>query len=242
MAERHAPRTSTRAARRRAPGSPSSSCPTFRGDPGWEFTPIDKLDLDAYPAAPGGDARRARSALDARRRPRARSSCRWRRPPSEHPELVERHLGSVVDGDTPFVARNDAHWTDGTLRLRPARRDGRGADRHLHRPRAGRQRAALARCSSCSRRAPRPRSGTSRARADADGARQRRRRARRRPERAPALRRPAGPRGDHVGLRRPSAPPSAATARWTGSRSASARPTARSSRRPSSPAPARTAA
>jgi Fe-S cluster assembly protein SufD len=33
----------------------------------------------------------------------------------EHPELVERHLGSVVAGDTPFVARNDAHWTDGTF-------------------------------------------------------------------------------------------------------------------------------
>ena len=30
--------------------------PTFRGTAGWEFTPIDKLDLDAYPAAPGGDA------------------------------------------------------------------------------------------------------------------------------------------------------------------------------------------
>src|SRR5919202_1524923 len=29
--------------------------PSFRGTPGWEFTPIDKLDLDAYPAAPGGD-------------------------------------------------------------------------------------------------------------------------------------------------------------------------------------------
>ena len=33
----------------------------------------------------------------------------------EHAELVERHLGSIVDGDTPFVARNDAHWTDGTF-------------------------------------------------------------------------------------------------------------------------------
>ena len=33
----------------------------------------------------------------------------------EHAELVERHLGSVVAGDTPFVARNDAHWTDGTF-------------------------------------------------------------------------------------------------------------------------------
>jgi len=30
--------------------------PTFRGTAGWEFTPIDKLDLEAYPPAPGGDA------------------------------------------------------------------------------------------------------------------------------------------------------------------------------------------
>ena len=30
--------------------------PAFRGTAGWEFTPIDKLDLDAYPVAPGGTA------------------------------------------------------------------------------------------------------------------------------------------------------------------------------------------
>ena len=29
--------------------------PSFRGVAGWEFTPIDKLDLDAFPPAPGGD-------------------------------------------------------------------------------------------------------------------------------------------------------------------------------------------
>jgi len=34
----------------------SVELPTFKGTPGWEFTPIDKLDLDAYPAAPGGEA------------------------------------------------------------------------------------------------------------------------------------------------------------------------------------------
>src|SRR5512132_3735246 len=33
----------------------------------------------------------------------------------EYPELVERHLGSIVDGSAPLVARNDAHWTDGTF-------------------------------------------------------------------------------------------------------------------------------
>ena len=32
--------------------------PAFRGTPGWEFTPIDDLDLDAF--APAGGAARAR--------------------------------------------------------------------------------------------------------------------------------------------------------------------------------------
>ena len=30
-------------------------------------------------------------------------------------EVVERHLGSLVTGDSPFSARNDAHWTDGAF-------------------------------------------------------------------------------------------------------------------------------
>ena len=31
------------------------------------------------------------------------------------PEVVEKHLGSLVDSNSPFSARNDAHWTDGAL-------------------------------------------------------------------------------------------------------------------------------
>jgi Fe-S cluster assembly protein SufD len=87
--------------------------PTFRGVPGWEFTPIDKLDLDAYPVAPGGTAPSS-FGLDevapdgAIVMPLAQAA-------EEHAELVERHLGSVVRGDTPFVARNDAQWTDGVF-------------------------------------------------------------------------------------------------------------------------------
>jgi Fe-S cluster assembly protein SufD len=87
--------------------------PAFRGTAGWEFTPIDKLDLDAYPVAPGGTAPSS-FGLDetpsegAIVMPLARAAV-------EHTELVERHLGSLVPGDTPFVARNDAHWTDGTF-------------------------------------------------------------------------------------------------------------------------------
>jgi Fe-S cluster assembly protein SufD len=104
--------------------------PTFRGVPGWEFTPIDKLDLDAFEVAPGGSAPSS-FGLDAP--VRALSGPMARAAPPEgaivvplaeaaerHPELVERHLGSVVTSDSPFVARNDAHWTDGTFVYVPA--------------------------------------------------------------------------------------------------------------------------
>jgi Fe-S cluster assembly protein SufD len=32
-----------------------------------------------------------------------------------HPELVERHFGSIVDADDPFVARNEAGWQGGAF-------------------------------------------------------------------------------------------------------------------------------
>ena len=34
----------------------ASSCPAFKGTPGWEFTPIDKLDLAQFPAAAAAGA------------------------------------------------------------------------------------------------------------------------------------------------------------------------------------------
>jgi Fe-S cluster assembly protein SufD len=87
--------------------------PTFRGTAGWEFTPIDKLDLDAYPAAPGGTGPSSFGFDEAP--PEGAIVMPLAQAAEEHGELVERHLGSVVAGDTPFVARNDAHWTDGTF-------------------------------------------------------------------------------------------------------------------------------
>jgi Fe-S cluster assembly protein SufD len=87
--------------------------PTFRGVPGWEFTPIDKLDLDAYPVAPGGTAPSSFGLDEAA--PEGAIVMPLAQAAEEHPELVERHLGSVVRGDTPFVARNDAQWTDGVF-------------------------------------------------------------------------------------------------------------------------------
>jgi len=83
--------------------------PTFRGTPGWEFTPIDKLDLDAYPPAPGGEA----DALPAV--PEGVVVLPLAEAAERHPDLVEPHLGSLVAPDSPFSARNEAHWTDGTF-------------------------------------------------------------------------------------------------------------------------------
>jgi Fe-S cluster assembly protein SufD len=87
--------------------------PTFRGVPGWEFTPIDKLDLDAYPIAPGGTAPSSFGLDEAA--PQGAIVMPLRQAVEEHSELVDRHLGSVVRGDTAFVARNAASWTDGTF-------------------------------------------------------------------------------------------------------------------------------
>jgi Fe-S cluster assembly protein SufD len=95
--------------------------PTFRGTPGWEFTPIDKVDLDAYPAAPGGDAT---SLFDVEGAVTVSEEEHTVEGPivmplalaaERYPDLVEAHLGSVVTKQTPFTARNDAHWTDGAF-------------------------------------------------------------------------------------------------------------------------------
>jgi Fe-S cluster assembly protein SufD len=95
--------------------------PRFRGTPGWEFTPIDKLDLDAFPPAPGGEATSlfefdGAVGVSAEEpsvegpivMPLALAAERY-------PDLVEAHLGSVVTKQTPFTARNDAHWADGSF-------------------------------------------------------------------------------------------------------------------------------
>jgi len=83
--------------------------------PGWEFTDLGGLDLDAFPPAPaetaGGDA-----VFDDVAVPDGVTAMPLAQAVAERPELVERHLGSVVssEGD-PFAARNDAEWTSGLL-------------------------------------------------------------------------------------------------------------------------------
>jgi Fe-S cluster assembly protein SufD len=114
--------------------------PTFKGRPGWEFTDISKLDVDAYAPANGAvDASTALAdagvmfhgvegalhleqvdgtALGVARVPDA---------PTEplvlpldvaaerFPDLVEGRLGSVVSADNHFAARNAADWSGGAF-------------------------------------------------------------------------------------------------------------------------------
>jgi Fe-S cluster assembly protein SufD len=88
--------------------------PAHRGVVGWEFTPIDKLDLDAYPPAAGGVAEASFELPDAGAVQGA-TVLPLAEAIERHPELVARHLGSVVPTDAQLVARNDADWSDGVF-------------------------------------------------------------------------------------------------------------------------------
>jgi Fe-S cluster assembly protein SufD len=111
--------------------------PTFRGVPGWEFTEIANLDLDAYASVRGGDAAAvdrvphlfASVAGDALHLEQVDDVWTARAPEGDggpvvlplsvaaerHADLVEAHLGTVVTAETPFTARNDAHWSGGAF-------------------------------------------------------------------------------------------------------------------------------
>lgn len=95
--------------------------PEFRGTPGWEFTPIDTLDLDRFAPAPGG-AGAGPMSLDVAIVPGEADPVAdapvvmpLALAAERLPGVVERHLGSLVEPDSPFSARNDAYWTDGAL-------------------------------------------------------------------------------------------------------------------------------
>ena len=74
--------------------------PSFKGRPGWEFTDLSGVDVDAFPASGNGAAG----------------------------EIDHPLLGTVVPGDDPFVARNAAGRTGGTLIHVPA---GERLEQHL---------------------------------------------------------------------------------------------------------------
>ncbi len=126
------------ARRERAAGlSATLELPRFKGKPGWEFTDISALDLSAYrpAAAPVNGAAAAGTpeplfapsgAVELRQVDGGEAVLTGELPDGvivasleqaavEHPELVARHLGTVVDGDDVFVARNDAGFRGGAL-------------------------------------------------------------------------------------------------------------------------------
>jgi Fe-S cluster assembly protein SufD len=104
----------------------SLELPQYKGSAGWEFTPLGKLDLAAFPVAPGGAEDAAEHLLDLDLEAAVRPS--GDEATSEgpvvlplavaaerHPDIVERHLGSVVTARTRFTTENDACWTDGAF-------------------------------------------------------------------------------------------------------------------------------
>ena len=109
--------------------------PQFKGRPGWEFTDISGLELDAFAPAPANGAAPApqpmfepADAFELRQTDAGASISSGGLPDgvivtaldqaaSDHPDLVERHLGTVVAGQDSdvFLARNDAGFRGGAF-------------------------------------------------------------------------------------------------------------------------------
>ena len=114
--------------------------PTFKGRPGWEFTDISKLDLDAYALANGAaDASTALAdagalfhgvegalhleQVDGTSLFDADAEADQGQPivmpldaaRERFPELVDSRLGLVVSDDNYFAARNSAEWSGGAF-------------------------------------------------------------------------------------------------------------------------------
>jgi Fe-S cluster assembly protein SufD len=90
--------------------------PQFKGRPGWEFTDLSGLDLSGYEAAPANGAA-ATPLFDLPPEsglPEGVIVSTIEQAADEHPELIERHLGTVVSDDSDlFKVRNDAAVRDG---------------------------------------------------------------------------------------------------------------------------------
>ena len=108
--------------------------PNFKGTAGWEFTDISALDLAAFTPAPtssnGAQPDRLfapENATELRQVDAGEAKLTGTELPAgvivgsleraarEHPELVERHLGSVVSSEDVFVARNEAGFREGAF-------------------------------------------------------------------------------------------------------------------------------
>lgn len=116
--------------------SASLDLPRFKGNLGWEFTDISALDLSAYAPAGAGDAtvvERAEALFQGIEAPYVLTQVdastvavpadlpegvtvmSLERAAAEHPELVERHLGTIVTDQDAFVARNEASFAGGAF-------------------------------------------------------------------------------------------------------------------------------
>jgi len=97
--------------------------PRFKDRAGWEFTDISELDLSAYATEQvNGNGAAAGSAeplfvlsdpADPNSLPAGVIVSSIEDAAREHPQLVERHLGTLVSSDDVFVARNDAGFHQG---------------------------------------------------------------------------------------------------------------------------------
>jgi Fe-S cluster assembly protein SufD len=87
--------------------------PTNR-DEAWRYTNLRGFDPDQLEQQPGG------LILSDAELPDGVVFGNLARMVAERPELVERHLGSVVSGEEKFAAGNAANWTDGVFLLVPA--------------------------------------------------------------------------------------------------------------------------
>lgn len=77
-------------------------------DKGWEFTDLTGLDLDAY------ESTRANVSLETPDNlPDGVTILPLEQAVESHGDLIKKRLGTVVPNRDPFVARNEAGWTDG---------------------------------------------------------------------------------------------------------------------------------
>ncbi len=108
--------------------------PSFRGNPGWEFTSLKSLDLDAYGSPEDVDVDAAglgiidapAGAIVLEQVDHVSGGAPEGAPAGaivlslsdairSHPDLVEQHFGSIVSPEDPFVARNEAGWQGGAF-------------------------------------------------------------------------------------------------------------------------------
>jgi Fe-S cluster assembly protein SufD len=94
--------------------------PQFKGHAGWEFTDISGLDLAAYePVAQDEPEASAVQSLfevpEAGALPDGVIVTTIGQAVTDHAELLERHLGSLIPGGDGFVALNDAGFRNGAF-------------------------------------------------------------------------------------------------------------------------------